>query len=273
MGDEMESKNWKYLFLIFVMIGLLSSSPVFSQVETLEDCFSKKSNVSLKNLNKLKHLDSVDGRFYSRGVGKPAGGMDWQTSFKPSKSLPKSKPSNMSQNDWAKDTCRFNAYKIQDDQEETPWCEGVSGVGIGEVIMGYADLENKGYFYILPGVNGFRKNLESYSRPSEIIVHYLLPLEVGAAQAGGKIFSSVIYWGKQSVKLSAEPGYQKIEMPEYKEMLKHVKGLARVGHPFVLVAIEIKSVIEGKENKEHTCIAEIGNSEDDAFYKKATLRD
>ncbi|WP_042752376.1 NADase-type glycan-binding domain-containing protein [Leptospira interrogans] len=273
MGDEMGSKKWKYLFLIFVMIGLLSSSPVFSQVETLEDCFSKKSNASLKNLNKLKHLDSVDGRFYSEGVGKPASGMDWQTSFKPSKSLPKSKPSGKSQNEWAGDTCALNAYQVHDSREGTAWCEGVSGVGIGEVVMGYADLENKGYFYILPGVNGLRKNLESYSRPSEIVVHYLLPLEVGAAQAGGKIFSSVVYWSKQSVKLSAEPGYQKIEMPEYKEMLKHVKGLARVGHPFVLVAIEIKSVIEGKENKEHTCIAEIGNLEDEAFYKKATLRD
>ncbi|ARB95568.1 hypothetical protein RBB68_14510 [Leptospira interrogans] len=272
MGDEMESKKWrKYLFLIFVMVGLLSSSPVFSQVETLEDCFSKKSNASLKKLNKLKHLDSVDGRFYSQGVRKPASGMDWQTSFMPLNAPPKTKPSGMSQNDWAKKTCAFNAYQVHDDQEATFWCEGVPGTG--EVVMGYADLENKGYFYILPGANGLRKNFESFSRPSEIVVHYLLPLEVGAAQAGGKIFSSVIYWGKQSVKLSAEPGYQKIEMPEYKEMLKHVKGLARVGHPFVLVAIEIKSVIEGKENKEHTCISEIGNSEDEAFYKKATLRD
>ncbi len=266
-GAEMEFKKGN---LIFVMIGLLSSNPVFSQVETLEDCFSKKSNASLKNLNKLKHLDSVNGRFYSEGVWGPASGMNWQTSFKHSKSLPKSKPSNMSQNEWAENTCRFNAYKIQDDQEETPWCEGVPGVGIGEVVMGYADLENKNYFYILPGVNGVRKNLESYSRPSEIIVHYLLPMLVGISPSGGKIFTSLIYWGKQSVKLSAEPGYQKIEMPQHKEMLKHVKGVV---YPSILVAIEIKSVIEGKENKEHTCISEIGNSEDETFYKKATLRD
>ncbi|EPE86649.1 hypothetical protein LEP1GSC021_4563, partial [Leptospira noguchii str. 1993005606] len=218
----MESKKRKYLFLIFVTIGLLSSGPVFSQVETLEDCFSRKSNASLKKLNQLKHLDSVDGRFYSQGVRKPASGMDWQTSFKPSKSLPKSKPSGMSQNDWSKKTCALNAYQVHDIYVETSWCEGVPGTGIGEVVMGFADLENKSYFYILPGVNGLRKNLESYSRPSEIVVHYLLPLEVGAAQAGGKIFSSVIYWGKQSVKLSAEPGYQKIEMQQHKEMLKHV---------------------------------------------------
>ncbi|WP_078131853.1 hypothetical protein [Leptospira kirschneri] len=269
----MNSRKLKYTKVLMMLGVLLFAAPVFSQVETLEDCFSKKSNVSLKNLNKLKHLDSVDGRFYSIGVNKPAAGMDWQTSFKPSKSLPKSKPSNMSQNDWAEKTCALNAYQVHDSREGTPWCEGAPGTGIGEVVMGFADLENKGYFYILPGVNGLRKNLESYSRPSEIVVHYLLPLEVGAGQAGGKIFSSVIYWGKQSVKLSAEPGYQKIEMPEYKEMLKHVKGLERIGHPFVLVAIEIKSVIEGKENKEHTCIDDIGNFKDEAFYKKATLRD
>ncbi|EKR17388.1 NADase-type glycan-binding domain-containing protein [Leptospira interrogans] len=270
----MESKIGKYLFLIsiFVTIGLFSS-PVFSQVETLEDCFSRKSNTSLKKLNQLKHLDSVQGVYYSIGANIPAEGMTWQTSFMPLKTLPKSKPSGMTQNDWAKKTCARNAYQIHDLYPETIWCEGVPGTGIGEVVVGLADLEGKNYFYILPGYQGMKKYFDSFSRPSEIVVHYLLPLEVGISQAGGKILSEVIYWGKQSVKLSAEPGYQKIEMPESKEMLKHVKGLARVGHPFVLVAIEIKSVIEGKENKEHTCIAEIGNSEDEAFYKKATLRD
>ncbi|EPE84247.1 hypothetical protein LEP1GSC021_4567 [Leptospira noguchii str. 1993005606] len=179
----------------------------------------------------------------------------------------------MSQNEWAKNSCGYSAYKTHDTYEETKWCEGVPGTGIGEVVVGLADLEGKKYFYILPGVHGLRKNFESYSRPSEVVVHYLLPLEVGTSQAGGKILGEVIYWGKQSVKLSAEPGYQKIEMQQHKEMLKHVKGLAGVGHPFALVAIEIRSVIEGKENKEHTCVAEIGNSEDEAFYKKATLRD
>lgn len=84
----------------------------------------------------------------------------------------------------------------------------------------------------------------------------------------------VSYFGKQSVKLSAEPGYQKIEIQSYKEILKEMKGMkVREGETLVLVAIEIKSVIEGKENKEHTCIAEIGNFKDEAFYKKATLRD
>ncbi|MCH1911449.1 hypothetical protein L9Z41_02245 [Leptospira noguchii] len=53
-------------------------------------------------------------------------------------------------------------------------------------------------------------------------------------------------------------------------LVKHKQGKE---YPYLFAAIEIKSVIEGKENKEHTCIAEIGNSEDDAFYKKATLRD
>ncbi|EKO50343.1 hypothetical protein LEP1GSC131_3449, partial [Leptospira kirschneri str. 200802841] len=96
----------------------------------------------------------------------------------------------MSQNEWAEDTCRFNAYKTHDSREGVPWCEGVSGVGIGEVVMGYADLENKGYFYILPGDQYNIAEFESFSRPSEIIVHYLLPLEVGAAQAGGNRITS-----------------------------------------------------------------------------------
>ncbi|UOG36284.1 hypothetical protein MAL02_19200 (plasmid) [Leptospira noguchii] len=48
-----------------------------------------------------------------------------------------------------------------------------------------------------------------------------------------------------------------------------MKGMkVREGETFGSVAIEIKSVIEGKENKEHTCNCKIGNFKDDAFYKK-----
>ncbi|EKO50339.1 hypothetical protein LEP1GSC131_3446 [Leptospira kirschneri str. 200802841] len=257
------------------MLGvLLFAAPVFSQVETLEDCFSKKSNVSLKNLNKKQRGEAVDGRFYSIGARIPAGGMDWQTSFfrdrPPKFVVSKTKSKNQTHNEWATDTCLFNAYNVQDMQVGTFWCEGVPGVGIGEVVVGLMDLENKNYFYILPGHQYTRKTLESYSRPLEIVVHYLLPGEIGISQSGGRIFTNVGYFGKQSVKLNSEPGYQKIEIQPYKEILKEMKGKEEI---LVLVAIEIKSVIEGKENKEHTCIAEIGNFKDEAFYKKATLRD
>ncbi|EMO54510.1 hypothetical protein LEP1GSC172_4026 [Leptospira noguchii] len=255
------------------MLGvLLLASPTFSQVETYEDCFSKKNNADLKNLNKKQKGAAVDGVFYTSGANIPAAGMTWQTSFKPHKSVSKSRPKNMSQNEWAEETCGLNAYRVQDNREATRWCEGVSGSGIGEVVVGFVGLENKNYFYILPGVNGLRKNYESYSRPSEIVVHYLLPGKYDISQAGGKILGEVIYWNKQTVKLNAEPGYQKIVIQGYDEIVKEVKKY-NLRYPLILVAIEIRSVIEGKENKEHTCIAEIGNSEEDAFYKKATLRD
>ncbi|EKO50305.1 hypothetical protein LEP1GSC131_0329 [Leptospira kirschneri str. 200802841] len=253
----------------------LSTVPVFSQVETYEDCFSKKSNADLKNLNKKQKGEAVDGRFYTSNARIKAEGMVWQTSFfrdrPPKFVVSKTKPKNQTHNEWAEDTCLFNAYNVQDQQAGTYWCEGVPGTGIGEVVVGLIDVKNKNYFYILPGANGLRKNFESYSRPSEIVVHYLLPGEVGTSQIGGTIFTNVSYFGKQSVKLNSEPGYQKLEIDSYKEILKATKG--QEGEVLILVAIEIKAVIEGKENKEHTCIAEIGNFKDEAFYKKATLRD
>lgn len=200
--------------------------------------------------------------------------LTWQTSFMPLNEPPKTKPTGMSQNDWAKKTCAFNAYQVHDTREATFWCEGVPGTGIGEVVVGLIDIKNKNYFYILPGRHSKRKFFESYSRPSEVVVHYLLPGATDTSQAGGTMLLDVSYFGKQSVKLSSEPGYQKIEIQPYKEILKEMKGMkVREGETLVLVAIEIKSVIEGKENKEHTCIAEIGNFKDEAFYKKATIRD
>ncbi|EMO54516.1 NADase-type glycan-binding domain-containing protein [Leptospira noguchii] len=266
----MNSRKLKYTKLLILLVVLLFWVPAFSQVETYEDCFSKKSNADLKNLNKKQKGEVVDGVFYSSGANIPAEGMTWQTSFMPLKSVPKLKPSNMSQNEWAKNTCLPNGYVVHDNREGTKWCEGVPGSGIGEVVSAYISLEDKSYFYILPGAHGLRKLFESYSRPLEIVVHYLIPSKVDTSQAGGKMFLDVSYFGKQPVKLSSEPGYQKIEIQPYKDILKEIKGKR---YPLILVAIKIKSVIEGKENKEHTCIAEIGNSEEDAFYKKATLRD
>ncbi|KGE21733.1 hypothetical protein IQ65_22505 [Leptospira interrogans serovar Lai] len=271
MGVEMNSRKLKYTKLLILLGVVLFAVPIFSQVDTYEDCFSKKSNADLKNLNKKQKGNSVEGVFYTSSARIPAEGMTWQTSFMSLNTLPKKKPSGISQNDWAKKTCALNAYRVSDTYEETKWCEGVSGTGIGEVVTGLIDLEKKNFFYILPGANGLRKNFESYSRPSEIVVHYLLPGEIGTSQIGGKIFTNISYFGKQSVKLSSEPGYQKIEIQPYKEILKEIKK--QEDEILVLVAIEIKSVIEGKENKEHTCIAEIGNFKDEAFYKKATLRD
>lgn len=277
----MNSRKLKYT-KVFMILGVwLFAAPVFSQVDTYEDCFSKKNNVDLKNMNKKQRGDAVDGGFYAIGARIPAGGMGWQTSFfrdrPPKFVVSKTKPKNQTHNEWATDTCLFNAYNVQDGQDGTFWCEGVPGVGIGEVVVGLLDLENKNFFYILPGAFGLKKNFESYSRPSEIVVHYLIPGEIGVSQIGGRIFTNVGYFGKQSVKLNSEPGYQKIEIQPYKEILKDIKDMevvkVREGETLILVAIEIKSVIEGKENKEHTCIAEIGNFKDEAFYKKATLRD
>ncbi|QOI51822.1 NADase-type glycan-binding domain-containing protein [Leptospira interrogans] len=269
MGNEMEY----YKVILLLLIGLLNS-PIFSQVETLEDCFSRKSNSDLKSLSKKQHREPVDGRFYSQGVNMPAAGMAWQSSFRSFKDVSKIRPKDkQKEKDWVSETCGYSAYAAHDNYIGTMWCEGAPGVGIGEVVMGLADLKDKNYFYILPGRQSKRKFFESYSRPLDIDVHYLVPMEVGTTQSGGKVFSEVLYWSKQSVKLSKDPGHQKIEIQPYKEIMKSIQGNRNIDHPFVMVAIEIKSVIEGKENKEHTCIAEIGNSEDEAFYKKATLRD
>lgn len=274
----MKSRKLQYTKLLILLGVVFLAAPLFSQVETYGDCFTKKSNADLKNLSKKQKGEFVDGRFYSIGVNSPDGGMDWQTSFfrdrPPRFVVSKTKPKNQTQNEWAEDTCRFNSYKVHDGQEATYWCEGVPGVGIGEVVMGLADIKDKNYFYILSGANGLRKNFESYSRPLDIDIHYLVPMEVGTTQSGGKVFSEVLYWSKQSVKLSKDPGYQKIEIQPYKEIMKSIQGNRNIDYPLILVAIEIKSVIEGKENKEHTCISEIGNSSwSPEKYTKPTLRD
>ncbi|UOG36285.1 hypothetical protein MAL02_19205 (plasmid) [Leptospira noguchii] len=106
-------------------------SPLFSQVEEYEDCFFKEEQCGLEELEQETERNSVEGVFYTSNANIPAKGMDWQTSFKPHKSVSKSRPKNMSQNEWAEETCGLNAYRVQDQREATRWCEGVPGTGIG----------------------------------------------------------------------------------------------------------------------------------------------
>lgn len=143
----METLKLKH-YKILVLLGIwLSTVPVFSQVETYEDCFSKKSNADLKNLNKKQKGEAVDGRFYTSNARIKAEGMVWQTSFfrdrPPKFVVSKTKPKNQTHNEWAEDTCLFNAYNVQDQQAGTYWCEGVPGTGIGEVVVGLIDVKNK----------------------------------------------------------------------------------------------------------------------------------
>ncbi|EPE84579.1 hypothetical protein LEP1GSC021_3594 [Leptospira noguchii str. 1993005606] len=63
-----------------MLLGIwLTAAPLLSQVETLEDCFSRKSNADLKNLNKKQKGSSVEGVYYTGGANIPAEGMTWQS--------------------------------------------------------------------------------------------------------------------------------------------------------------------------------------------------
>ncbi|TGK00811.1 hypothetical protein EHO59_12825 [Leptospira semungkisensis] len=263
--------------LIIYSLGVVAF-PAFSQVEQSVDCFSQESNTPLRNLSK-QDAPKISGSFYTAGHGKPAFGLTWASSYWPDRpgfNVNKTAPakSGPKYDEWAEDTCRFNAYKAQDLLSGTMWCAGGSGKGIGEVLMGYIDLK-KDHFYILPGVQDRREKFEAYSRPSEIIIHYLLPTKIGISQNGAAILSSAYYFSSQSIKLSSEPGYQEIKIDRYKELLRDADKdkSSKFGQNFALVAIEIVSVIEGKKVKDHACIAEIGNLEPEGSYKSFVMKE
>lgn len=264
----------KYIIFLFLIYNW--NYPIVSQAHEQVNCFELKNNDSLREISKKELGNSISGRFISVYSSLPSGGVEWSSSFLaeyPGRPVPKTKPKDPSKAiEWYKDTCRWTAYKVQDGEPYTRWCEGVPGPGIGEVVLAPIYLE-KDHFYITPGFYSPRV-FEEYSRPKKIVVHYLLSSRIMPMDFGGYVMEGVGYIQKQEVELSDISGSQKIHIQNHKDLVEMAKeDRGKVNRPlFGLVAIEIVSVTEGTKYKEHTCISEIGNLYDNPYYIRGPLK-
>ncbi|TGK21985.1 hypothetical protein EHO61_01760 [Leptospira fluminis] len=267
-------KYFKHILYIGLVI---CSSGLFAQEDIYErDCFSEKNNVSLKQLKNLRPYDEYPMRMVTSSSAIKANGMSWSTSYFPNpfhRPLAKTRPKGdrKAEVEWVKGTCNFTAFRVQDKWSDTFWCTA-EGLGVGEVVASLIDLDHD-YFQIIPGYyQGEMKGFLSYSRPHEIDVHYLVPKVVGRGDGSGTIVGDFVYLGKQRVELPNKPGYQKIQMRNYKEILDFAnknKKLRGSGN-YIVVAIEFISIYEGNDPKlkEHTCVSEITNFLKDSEYEK-----
>lgn len=268
---------------LFLIIILLIINPLLNaQVADRGPCTQAGSNTDLRKLKDKKPGDEIDGRYVLIEGEKPQEGLFWASSYFPQllpefPALSKIAPKDPSKRlEWIEDSCRFNAYKVQDYYMRTFWCEGVDGPGIGEVIMAPIVLEKK-YFFMLPGFQSLDRPFKNYSRPERIRIHYLIPREMGFTDTGGVVLTRLIYNGSHEVKLGAQSGSHKVTIDNHSELVEIAKSYRanseKLNHPlFAIVAIEILSVIEGKIYKDHTCIGEIGNRMEDRIYITAPLK-
>lgn len=269
----METK--KRLILIYFSIVCLSYQ-IYAQVEERGPCNQAGSNTELRKLKEKKPGDKIAGRYVLIEGERPQDGLYWASSYFPqllpefpalSKIAPKDPVKRL---EWIEDTCRFNAYRVQDYYMRTFWCEGVDGPGIGEVIMAPIVLE-KEYFFILPGFQSLDRPFKNYSRPKQIRIHYLIPMEMDFTDTGGVVLTRMVYSGSHEVKLGPQSGSHKLAIDNHSELVEVAKSYRAsketLKHPlFAIVGIEILSVYDGKIYKDHTCIGEIGNRMEDRIY-------
>jgi hypothetical protein len=267
-----------FLFIILFIINPLLNA----QVDDRGPCTQAGSNTDLRKLKDKKPGEEIDGRYVLIEGEKPQEGLFWASSYFPqllpefpalSKIAPKDPVKRL---EWMEDSCRFNAYIVQDYYMRTFWCEGVDGPGIGEVIMAPIVLE-KDYFFVIPGYQALNGKFLNYSRPKQIRIHYLIPREMDFTDTGGVVLTRLIYTGSQVVKLGAQSGSHKLAIDNHSELVEIAKSYRaskeKLKHPlFAIAAIEILSVFEGKIYKDHTCIGEIGNRMKDSVYITAPLK-
>ncbi|MCR8648490.1 NADase-type glycan-binding domain-containing protein [Leptospira interrogans] len=259
---------------MLLVFFLFSSMNLWSQEEILPgpDCITAKDNPSLKVLKTMKDDDVLKQEFLGTAffdIGRWSWGLSWATSHlrpkgKELADFMKSKPKEKNKKafrDWTKKSCDNIPYYVQDYglKEGKAYCTDTNR-GIGEILLSYINImfeeKKNDSFYILPGKQNSKQGFLERNRPKDITIYYLVPESVGPIQAGELSFSNPWLYQKQKVTLKDTVGYQKIQIPNFDNILEDTQNVD-YRSKVIMIAIEINSVWDGNKERDITCITDI----------------
>ncbi|PJZ77397.1 NADase-type glycan-binding domain-containing protein [Leptospira neocaledonica] len=234
---------------IILICLIFQSYGMKSQSYELSPCTNQGDRSIISKLKNGEIISSLEGG------GKPGNFKYWSTSLlKAAGTPPKIKKDDLGYGriDYEKWSCQYSAYSANDKNTKTAWSEGVSGDGIGEIIIVQIDIDKPVKIW-----SGFGKSKELFyanNRPKEIEV-YVLQAGVAAASQCCPVVYDIYRIGKGKVSLKDLNGYQDLPIPKF-EYLNDSEGGVKTSHTFL--AIEILSVYKGTKYQD-TLITEVSN--------------
>jgi len=147
---------------------------------------------------------------------------------------------------WA---CQYTAYSLQDKNDQTSWCEGVEGDGLGEVVM--AAVKTDTAISILPGLGKSDQLFKANNRVKKANIYRLAaktPLSFSTTETN--FLKGLRLIDKNSVEFQDRRELQQLPLKFPKDLLKE--------NEFPWIAIEIVEVYPGTTYHD-TCIAEISD--------------
>lgn len=243
----------------------------------LSDCIGKMGNETLYHLPKMNIGDVLKGTWYDALAGDPGDSVNWATSFYKLPNLDKNlgpQPKVYSEKiKWAKRSCGdWAPYQIQYSFPYEACFDASKNNGRGEIILSPITME-KNYFYISLEASIQDYPIEKYfqriSFPKKVRFYFLVPEIEKPGSRGGNTFKNLKLLSSQESELKFEAGYQRIPIKEIDKIRKlHKVDRKKIWRPMIIVAVEILDIFESKnkDSEARTCINEISNNYDKAYY-------
>lgn len=227
--------------LLSLLVGIGVLAPAFAQAYEGRAC--RAGNPRLKQ---LLAQGAAPGLRLETGL---VGTADlWATSFLPAEGARPARPADHDEitegesylHEW---TCMYAAARLSDGDIATAWAEGVSGDGIGEIVMLPIDTSKP-----IRIRAGFAKSQALYAannRPKDIQLYVVSAGAFDATQSG-VIYENLRVVLTHSITLADRNEFQTLTLPA------HVAG------EHSLLAIEIRSVYRGTRYRD-TLISEVSH--------------
>ncbi len=227
------------------LCAILPPADLRAQRELYFDTCRRHSNPSLRQMVRAGRIPSMIFGFGKIGWWRSATSFRWATG------------APLEDEERSDFRCRYQPLHAADYLEETAWCEGVPGVGIGQVLL--AVVARDGPVSIWAGEGRSDSAFAASNRPRRIRLSVFTTDQFPFSNNFGfRDARNLRRGGEHEVELADTNGYQPLSLPAFTPVpfeWSEEDHLNEAGEWLVL-AIEILSVYPGRPGA-HTCISEI----------------
>lgn len=153
--------------------------------------------------------------------------------------------------------CRYQPSSAADYSEETAWCEGLAGVGLGEVLLAMVGREGRVSIWVGEGRSD--SAFATSNRPRRIRVSVFTTDQLHhLANLGFRDARNLRRVGQHEVELADTNDYQPLSLPTFTPVPFEwsEEDHDNEAGEWLVLAVEILSVYPGRPGA-HTCISEI----------------
>lgn len=225
------------------LCAALPLTDLCAQADLFSEPCRRRSNPSLRQVVRSGRIPSMTfGRY---GWWLSATSFRWATG------------APLEDEDSAEFRCRYQPRSATDYSEQTAWCEGVPGVGIGEVLLAMVGRDGPAWIWVGEGRSD--SAFAASNRPRRIRLSVFTTNQFQHYNnLGFREARNLRRGGEHEVELADTNGYQPLRLSAYTAVPFQwsEEDHLNEAHEWLVLAAEILSVYPGRPGV-HTCVSQI----------------